>query len=151
MRMIKYAAGIAAAAMLAAQPAAAADDFRERRGAETRTGAFAGFSLRVPMGEGRTERPRARLQLTTTASVREAGGATTTRYAPGIELGSSRRHGVALSIGGTDVRQVDQRLGLSGSRTTTILIVGGVVLAVLVLRAVVRAQPTPGPGDGTFD
>ena len=151
MPVMKYAAGIAAAAMLAAQPCAAADDFRERRTAETRSGAFAGFRLRVPLDAGRPHRPQARLQLTTISSLGEAGGATTTLYAPGVELGAGRRGGVALSVAGRDVREMEERLGVGGSTGTALLIVGGVVLVVLVLAAVAEATPRPGPREGAFD
>ena len=151
MPVRKYAAVIAAAVMLAVQPCAAADDFRDRRTVEARSGAFAGFSLRVPLDEARSQRPRARLQFTTTSSVREAGGATTTRYAPGVELGAGRRGDIALSVAGRDVRGMEERLGVGGSTGTALLIVGGVVLVVLVLAAVAEATPRPGPREGAFD
>ncbi|HEX8192161.1 MAG TPA: hypothetical protein VF552_04610 [Allosphingosinicella sp.] len=146
-----HAAGIAAAAMLFAQPCAAADDWRERRAPETRSGGFAGISLRMPLDEGRARRPTARLQLTTMTSTREAGGAVATRFAPGVELGADRRGRAALSIGGQDVRQAEERLGVGGSTGTTLLIVGGVVLVVFVLASVAAATPRPGPNEGAFD
>ncbi|HZF94369.1 MAG TPA: hypothetical protein VEZ20_05790 [Allosphingosinicella sp.] len=147
----KYAgAGIAAAAILAAQPCAAADDFRDRRAPETRSGGFAGISLRMPLDEGRSRRPTARLQLTTMTSSRDAAGAVTFRFARGVELGADRRGRAALSIGGQDVRGAEERLGIGGS-TTTLLIVGGVVLVVAVLATVAAATPRPGPNEGAFD
>jgi hypothetical protein len=146
-----YAAGIAAAAMLAAQPALAAEDFRDRRAPETRSGAFAGFSLRLPLDEGRSRRPSARFQLTTTTSARDSSGAVTTRFAPGVELGADRSGRAALSIGGRDVRQMEERLGIGGSTTTALVIVGGVVLVVVVLAAIASAMPTAGPPKGAFD
>ncbi|HEY0013575.1 MAG TPA: hypothetical protein VGB79_12085 [Allosphingosinicella sp.] len=145
------AAGIAAAAMLAAQPCAAADDFRERRAPETRSGGFAGISLRMPLDEGRSRRPTARLQLTTMMSSRDPAGAVTTRFAPGVQLGADRQGRAALSIGGQDVRQAEERLGIGGSTGTTLLVVGGVVLVVFVLASVAAATPKPGPNEGAFD
>ena len=148
----KYAAaGIAAAAMIAAQPCAAADDFRERRAPETRSGGFAGISLRMPLDEGRSRRPTARLQLTTVTSSRDSAGAVTTRFARGVEFGADRRGRAALSIGGQDVRQAEERLGVGGSTGTTLLIVGGVVLVVFVLASVAAATLRPGPNEGAFD
>jgi hypothetical protein len=44
---------------------------------------------------------------------------------------------------------VEQRLGVNGS--TTWIIVGGVLLAVVVLAAVASATPTPGPPPGAFN
>lgn len=38
-----------------------------------------------------------------------------------------------------------------GIRTGTLLIVGGVILAVALLAAVAGATPTPGPREGAFD
>lgn len=148
MPVMRYAAA-AAAAMLTAQPCAAADDFRERRNVETRSGAFAGLALRVPLDEGRSQRPQARLQFTGVSNVREAGGATTTRYAPGVELGAGRR-GVLVSVAGRDVREMEERLGVGGSTGTALLIVGGVVLIVFVLAALADG-PTAGPPEGAFD
>jgi hypothetical protein len=150
MPVKKYAAGIAVA-MLAAQPCAAAEDPRDRRAPETRSGGFAGFSLRVPLDRDGSRRPTARFQLTTTTSSRDADGASTTRFARGVELGADRRGRLALSVGGQDLRQAEERLGVGGSTGTALLIVGGVVLVVYVLATVAAATPRPGPHDGTFD
>ena len=151
MPMMRYAAVAAAAAMLAAQPAAAADDFRERHAPETRSGGFAGISFRMPLDEGRSRRPTARFQLTTTISSRDSAGSFSTRFAPGVELGADRRGRAALSIGGQDVRRTEERLGIGGSTGTALIIVGAVVAVVFVLAAVASATPRPGPRDGAFD
>jgi hypothetical protein len=151
MPITRYAAAIAVAAVLAAQPCAAADDYRDRRAPETRSGGFAGISLRMPLDEGRSRRPTARLQLTTTTSSRDAAGAVSTRFAPGVQLGADRSGRAALSIGGQPLRRTEERLRLGGSTGTTLAIVGGVVLVVAVLAAVASATPRPGPDKGAFD
>lgn len=142
-----YAAAAAAAALLAAQPCAAADDFRERRMTDVRPGAFAGVTLRMPIGEGAPRRPRASLRFTSVASIRDAAGASTTRYAEGVEIGAGPNGRVSLSIGGQGTAQLKDRLGVGGSTGTTLLIVGGVVLVVFVLASVAGATPTPGPSN----
>lgn len=148
---MKYAAGIAAAAMIAAQPCAAADDFRDTRPAERRPGAFAGLSVNVPLDRATRRRPTARLQLTTTSTVRRADGTTVTYRAPGVELGADRRGRPTYSIAGQNPAEIRERLGVGGSTGTTLLIVGGVVLVVLVLATVASATPRPGPHEGAFD
>jgi hypothetical protein len=105
----------------------------------------------MPLDEGRSRRPTARLQLTTMTSSRDSAGAVTSRFARGVELGADRQGRAALSIGGQDVRQAEERLGIGGSTGTTLLIVGGVVLVVAVLATVAAATPRPGPNEGAFD
>ncbi len=64
MSRFKSTAAAGAMLMLSAQPCLAADDFRSIGAVERRSGAFAGMTLRVPMGRqdvGAT----ARLQLAT--------------------------------------------------------------------------------------
>ena len=151
MPVMKYAAGIVAAAVLAAQPCAAADDFRDMRAPERRSGAFAGLSINVPLDRGIRRRPTARLQLTTTSTVRRADGATITYRAPGDELGAGRRGRPTYSIAGQNPAEMRERLGVGGSTGTTLLIVGGVVLVVLVLATVASAMPQAGPDAGAFD
>jgi hypothetical protein len=152
MPVMKYAAAIAAASLLAAQPCAAADDYRDRRAPESRSGAFAGLSLRMPLGDGGgARRPTARFQLTTMTSSRDTSGAVTRSVARGVELGADREGRAAFSIGGRDLRGMDDRLGFGGSTTTTLVIVGGVVLVVFVLASVAAATPRPGPSKGAFD
>ncbi|HEX8216625.1 MAG TPA: hypothetical protein VF577_04085 [Allosphingosinicella sp.] len=151
MTMVKCALGVAAAAMLTAQPCLAAEDFRESRASETRTGAFAGLSFRMPLDGQSSRRPTARLQLTGIRQVREASGATRTFRAEGVQIGAGRDGRLALTIAGQNPLEARERLGVGGSTGTTLLIVGGVVLVVYVLAAVAAATPRPGPHDGTFD
>lgn len=151
MRVTKYALSIAAAAMLAAQPSHAAEDFREGRATEVRAGGFAGLSLRLPLDGARSRRPTARLQVTGIRQMRDATGATRTTWAEGVQLGAGRGGRPALTIAGQDPFRSRDRLGLNGSTGTVLLIGGGVVLIVFVLAAVADATPRPGPQEGAFD
>jgi hypothetical protein len=149
---MRYAPGIAAAALLAAQPCLAAEDYRESRSGQVRTGAFAGVTLDVPLDRSASSRrPAARLQLTSIREVREANGATRTWRAEGVQLGADRRGRPALTIAGRNPLDERERLGIGGSTGTTVLIVGGIVLIVVVLASIADAMPTPGPHEGAFD
>lgn len=151
MRVMKNAAGMSAAAMLIAQPSLAAQDYRDTGASERRSGVFVGLNATIPMGTGNPERPSARMQLTTTHEYRNGAGAVVRGYRPaGLELGLTRAGGTSLHIAGQDLSRTRERLALNGS-TTTYLIIGGVVLAVLVLASVASALPTPGPREGAFD
>ena len=134
----KHAGALLAAAMLAAQPCAAADaDFQtaERRGA-----AFGGLKLSLPLGAGRQARPTARLQLTSTQSFRDARTGEVRSVTPrGLEFGLSEKGRAALYVGGTDTAEMKRKMGIS--TTTTLLIAGGVVLVLLVV-----AAASSGPG-----
>ncbi len=150
MRAIRLAAA-AAVAMLAAQPCLAADDFRGLGAGERQSAAFAGMRLRLPMGSANSERPSARLQLTTFHDYRDAAGAMVRSHrSPGMELGLDRFGRTSFQMAGQDMAQAQQRLGVSGS-TRTALIIGGVVVVVLLLAAVTSTVPGPGPDEGAFD
>ena len=152
MSFTKKVGGIAAAAMLTAQPCLAAQDFREHRTTEVRAGAFAGINFRVPLDRDQARRPTARLQLTGIREVRDATGASRTYRAEGVQIGAERDGRLALTVGGQDaLRPPRERAGVGGSTGTTLLIVGGVVLVVFVLAAVASAAPPPGPSKGAFD
>ena len=152
MLSTRHAFCIAAAAMLTAQPCLAAEDFRESRTAQVRTGAFAGISFRVPLDESASSRrPTARLQLTSIHEVRDGNGATRTFRAEGVQLGADRGGRPALTVAGQNPFEKRERLGVGGSTGTALLIVGGLVLVVFVLASIADAQPTPGPHEGAFD
>ncbi|HYJ31119.1 MAG TPA: hypothetical protein VEW25_12355 [Allosphingosinicella sp.] len=152
MLSTRHALGIAAAAMLTAQPCLAADDVGESRTGQVRTGAFAGVSLRVPLDRNASSRrPTARLQLTSIRQVREANGATRTWRAEGVQIGADRDGGFALTIAGRNPFDACERLGVGGSTGTALLVVGGLVLVVFVLASVADGMPTAGPPEGAFD
>jgi len=152
MRIGKYAAGSAAAAMLCAQPCLAAEDFRDTRTSQVRTGAFAGLSVRVPLDRNAgSRRATARLQLTSIREVSEANGAMRTIRADGVQIGTDRSGRPALTIAGQNPFEARERLGVGGSTTTALVIVGGLVLVVFVLASVADAMPTAGPQEGAFD
>ncbi|HZF96388.1 MAG TPA: hypothetical protein VEZ20_16115 [Allosphingosinicella sp.] len=145
MRRSKYAAAAAAAAMLVAQPCFAAGAFQGDGASERRSGAFAGVRLRLPLGEGNPERPSARLQLTTSHEYRNAAGATVRTIRPdGVELGLRERGAVSWRIGGQDIGRRDERLGINGS-TKTLLTIGVIIVAVVVLIPVLTADELPVP------
>lgn len=143
MPIIKHAAAATAAALLMTQPCLAAPDFRDTTATERRSSAFAGVRLRLPIGTGHAERPSARMQLSTIHEYRNASGATVRSVRPdGLELGLNQRGRLAFSVAGQDVRQTQEQMRLGGG-TSTYLIIGGVVLAVVIL-AVALAPPSPG-------
>jgi hypothetical protein len=152
MRVKSCAAGLAAA-MLIAQPCLAAEDFRDRGPTQARTGAFAGISFRVPLDRNvdASRRPTARLQFTSIREVRDANGATRTWRAEGVQIGAGRDGRPALTIAGRNPLDARERLGVGGSTTTALIVVGGLVLVVFVLASVADAMPKPGPQEGAFD
>jgi hypothetical protein len=94
------------AGQLAGAPAFAADLSIAQ---EQRTGAFAGFRLRVPL-DGPARERQARLGLTVAPTLHSLrpGGEIRTRFGEGIELGFGSRGPLALSLAG---RRID-RLGI---------------------------------------
>ena len=151
MANIRHAAAVTAAFFLCSQPCLAADDLRDAAAAERRTGAFAGLSVRLPLGQAAPAKPVARLQLTTVHHMRDREtGAIRHMRAPGLELGAGQSGKPVLTLGGQRADDMQRRLGVGGS-TTTVLIVGGVLLVVLVLATVAAATPRPGPREGAFD
>ncbi|HEY0026513.1 MAG TPA: hypothetical protein VGC35_01455 [Allosphingosinicella sp.] len=146
MKTLCHAAGLAACALLAVQPAAAAEDRRDLGAPHSRGAAFAGASFSLPLGRNAAaNRPAARLQFS--PNYLAGHGA---RAGSGIELGLGARGKPSLQIGGRDSRAMEKKLALNGSGKY--LVIGGVViLVVVVLAAVAGAQPTPGPQKGAFD
>jgi hypothetical protein len=144
MKIVNAFAGIAALALVA-QPALAADDFRniETR-AEHRSAAFAGARIRVPIGSGEAaerRRPSARLQLGVDhvyEDRRSASPAVAYRTS-GIELGFSRsRAAPSLFVGGAPARDVQRRLGVS---TGGAIAIGVGVTLIALLAAVAVTDP----------
>jgi hypothetical protein len=132
-----------AAGILAAQPCAAAEDYRDLGMRERRASAFAGVNLRLPLGGAKAAKPSARLQLSAATTVRDmrSGSMTTTR-AHGFEIGTGAGGKPALYMGGQSRAEMKTKLGIGGT-TTTVIVVGGVVLVLLVLFAASRIPPQP--------
>ncbi len=152
MSRFKSTAAAGAMLMLSAQPCLAADDFRSIGAVERRSGAFAGMTLRVPMGRqdvGAT----ARLQLATVHQAYNPESRLSGRSwrASGLELGLSGSAKPTFYIGGRNASEVQKRLKMDGSGTTVLLVGGVVLLAVILLAAIASAAPTPGPREGAFD
>jgi hypothetical protein len=132
---------ILAAGMLVAQPILASElhDGQTQR----QSSAFAGLNIRLPLGEAGKAQPSARLQLTTSNTLRdERTGASHTFRAKGLEIGGSKGGKPILYLNGQSAADMQKKLNLGGTGTT-LLIVGGVVL-VLVVVAVATASPGPG-------
>ena len=121
--------------MAAAQPSFAAEDMRDIGSPQHQSAAFAGANFRLELGRGFRTRPTARLQLGVTHTYRDIGSAAPTQMhrVSAIELGASRAGEPRLYVGGQDVRQIEQRLGANASTGTVLLIVGGVLVAVVVI------------------
>ncbi|HEX9931395.1 MAG TPA: hypothetical protein VGB08_00970, partial [Allosphingosinicella sp.] len=113
MKRIFVAALAAPLAMLAAQPALAADDFRELGAAGSRRAGFAGIQLRMSLGEDRPAPPTARLALGVTHY--GATGATLQRgsFTPTLELGLTRTGRADLHVAGQRLTDVQRRLGIA--------------------------------------
>ena len=144
--------GLAAAALLVAQPCLAAEDLGDAGPMQRKSAAFGGFTIRVPIGKAGAARPSARLQLTTSHSVWDGryGSPVRTVRPPGLELGIGEAGRPSLHIGGRSAAEVERKLQLGASTGTTLLIVGGVAVAAIVLIAV-ASSPSPGPRRGDFD
>jgi hypothetical protein len=121
---------LASAALVAAQPLAAAELVDGNR-IEQRSGAFAGATLTLGL-DGSRERPApARLGFgVSRIQLRSASAARVDRIqTPGLELALAGGK-PQLMIAGQSAKAAQTRLGMS-STTTTLLIVGGIAVAVL--------------------
>lgn len=133
---IKHLAGAAAAlAMAAAHPAVAASDRQDLAASQRTPSAFAGLSLRLPLGGRAAEKPFVALQLTTTYDIRDARtGSRETVRPRGLEIGPRQDGRPALFLNGQDTAAMRHGLNLSGG-TSTLLIVGGVLVVVVLAAA----------------
>ena len=124
-------AAAAGTLLLAAQPCVAADDIRDVGMPMHQTAMFAGGNLRLAFDGRHRARPTARLQLGVTHSYHDLHSASPpiVYRSAAFELGASRRGAPALAIGGTDVRQFEQRLGIGtgGAIAIGVLAVAGLV------------------------
>ena len=127
MKSLATSAAAALAVMLAPVPCRAADDMRTIDDKRRQPAAFAGASIRLPLGGKQRARPSARLQL---GMVHGAG---TARQIPagGVELGLTGRGRPEMFVGGQSTRELRERMKLSGSTGDTVWVVFGVALLVV--------------------
>src|SRR4051812_25654904 len=111
MGVIRFGAAAAAAAMLFAQPCAAAGDFRDSGATDRHMTAFAGLSVRMPLGTA--AKPSARLRFATGYSLREANsGALRTSLGEGLEIGVGKKGMPTYFIGGQKAAELQKKLGI---------------------------------------
>ena len=141
-----------AVAAMAAQPCLAADDMRDAGAGERRSSAFAGLSVKVPVGRsGGSRETTARLQISTVHETRDARSGSVRSFRPaGLELGLGAKGKAALYLNGQETKAIERKLGIGGS-TTTLIVIGGIVVLVLIVAAAASAVPQPGPREGAFD
>lgn len=130
--MVRKGCAAVAVALVAAQPAAAADLYDGHR-VEQRSGAFAGATLRVRLDRSRERTSPARLALgISRIQLRSASPARIDRtQMPGVELALARG-APRLLIGGETPEAAQRRLGMSGT-ATSLLVVAGLAVAVFAI------------------
>ena len=133
---------IASAAMLVAQPCLAAPDAGDPRYADRQTGAFAGAQLKLALGSKERAVPTARLQLGMTQRYQGHGATAPSRSfnVSALELGVTGTGRPMLLVGGQDTSALKRRLGMNGSNNSTLLIAGGVALAVVAVLVITREK-----------
>ncbi|MDP8993940.1 MAG: hypothetical protein M3N07_02995 [Pseudomonadota bacterium] len=121
---------VSAALILSASPALAADAAQLQPGLERHSGAFVGATLRFDFG--RRSAPAARLGIGFAHSYSDPAGAVVARsQASALEIGLSSGR-PELFVGGARVRDLERRLGATGS-TTTLLVLGGLAVGAAAL------------------
>lgn len=115
--------------VLAAQPCLAADDMRAVGNVERGTAAFAGASVKMPLGSRSAAKPSARLQLGMRHVYRDPAGRSPSqvRQVGLIELGSPGGARPALFVGGRNMTDVKRNRGLVGT-TGTLLFAAGIAI-----------------------
>ena len=124
----------AAALSLVAQPALAAEAFRDGGVREQRNGAFAGVNFKVPLGTKQRVKPSARLQLTASREYLTDSGYRSVRPA-GLELGLSGKGKADVYVAGSRLADTERRLGLTGfdDWILPVALLGAVVVGVVLL------------------
>ncbi len=88
-------------------------------------------------GGSAKEKPTARLQLTTSHSIRESNaGAVRTFKAPGLEIGAAKSGKPALHLNGQSKAETEQKLGLNDGENGPVEIFLIVGLAVVGIYAI---------------
>ncbi|MEO7277420.1 MAG: hypothetical protein ABIW33_05300 [Sphingomicrobium sp.] len=142
--MIRTSLGMFIASVtLVAQPLAAADfPLRNTVAADSQPAAFGGLTIKLPFGAHEAAKPEARLQLTTYRPNSAEPWRLRSFNSSGIALGVSKPGKPLFYVGGQEVGQAERKMGLS--KGTSLVLVGGVLLAVVV---VVAAANSAGLGD----
>jgi hypothetical protein len=118
MKINATSAATALAVALAPIPCRAAEDIRTTAAPARQPAAFAGASIRLPLGQKDRARPVARLR----AGIVDPGSRA------GLELGLTRRGKPEMFVAGHSASAVRERMKLNGSTGSTTWIVFGVVL-----------------------
>ena len=128
MTRIAMIAALAAASAGFAAPAAAADT-RDRETTRERA-AFAGASVRLPLGGRRSAAPEARLGVGFYPSRHDPAGGMIGATVPALPLAFGFGGGrPELLAGGERLSEIERRLGL-GKSSTTLLLLGGIAAGV---------------------
>jgi hypothetical protein len=140
MKIYMIATAVAAALSLPHQAVQAAEDLRHHSTTvQQRTGAFAGGSIRLPLGGGPVRRLEARLQIGLARDVRDFRGAGSTQRTALFEIGPARDGSAGVYIGGTETGELKDRLGMSTG--TAALIGGGLLVGLLAIAAASAEAP----------
>ena len=124
----------AVAALVAATPASAAEDYRRLDDSELRRVAFAGATVRLELGGRASARPEARLGLGLVDYRRGRSGADAGRAPPALSIAAGLEGGrLEFLAAGERLSQVQRRLGLAGSGSTALLLVGGLAAGALAV------------------
>jgi len=126
----RYVAALFSAALMTTQPAAAAAQLRSEA-ASSRPAAFGGVVLRLRLGGREPAKPEARLQLTSHRADWAQPGHLRPLDPNGFELGLGKSGKALLFADGQSVTALEHKSGLSTG--STLLIVGGVVVAVVAI------------------
>ena len=140
--------------MLGAQPAAAADNFRDAGTGPRQTAAFAGLSVRMDLGQ-RSTAPVARMKL----SLDQVQGTTRSGWqrmdGQAIELGFSPKGKTELYFAGQSLTGLQQRFGIAPLTAVLVgvgaLSVGAIAVSELAddePRCMIERELCQGPGPG---
>ena len=131
MTGMRFVAAVAAIIMIT-PPCVAADDFRES-GPDYRRGAFAGATLKIPMGGNDRTTPRTHfgLGISQVYARTSSAGATQRLQIPGMEVRLTATGKPLLMIAGQNTASIKRQLGVANSTKTALLVVGGVAVAAL--------------------
>ncbi len=112
-----------------AQPAMAAQDYRQAQYQETNRAAFAGGVVRFEMGP-RAKPPATRLQIgwRSLSSDRGSDAPPNVTHVPMFELGFAGKDRGNLFVAGQPTRALERKLGLNGDTGTTAVVVFSVAL-----------------------
>lgn len=142
MGKIGSAAGTVAAGLLVAQPCAAQSV--DTRQFARPASAFAGVSLSMALAPASKPKPVLRLRFAADPGSRDGKNPNTDFMPRGLEIGWLDSGKPALFVNGRTAVDARDQLGLGGSGGQTALIIGGVLVAVVVLAV---AAGGAGPGD----